>query len=418
MSIPMQKPDTAYLEDPADVATRVGSFIDEQVIPQEPVLAGGGDTARARMRSLQHKAKAAGIWALPLPRELGGHGMSLSTFLPISEIEGRSQYGPIALGSDSLLDVLMLFRHGSSAVHQRYLPGLASGDLVPSYAMTEPGVAGSDPSRIGTRATREKWHWVIRGRKWFTSRAAEADFTTVLCRTEAGGRRTSEAFSLFVVPTSSPGYTLTRPLSVLGHNSGHWEVLYDDVEVDDDAMLGERGQGYGIARERLALGRTLRCMRWIGQAQRAFELMCSRLCTRHAFNGLLADKQLLQQHVFDSHLEIGAARGLIHTAVADLERGGDAAVAVSTAKVAASRALCNTIDRAIQVFGAEGLTEDTPLSVMHRQARSTRIYDGADEVHISLVGRLILNRQRERRIASLLQLPGNNLPQTSTGREE
>jgi acyl-CoA dehydrogenase len=399
MSLPIHTPiDTPTIAHAPQLLERVRHFVDSHLIPTEPQLYRGGDIAQAELRGLQRAAKDRGLWALPVPRELGGQGMSLADFLPISEVEGRSQFGPVALGSDTLLDVLMLHRHGSAQLRQHYLPGLVDGSLVPSYAMTEPGIAGSDPSGIRTRATRGRWHWVISGRKWFTSRAAEASFTTVLCRTEPFGKRNSEAFSLFLVPTNARGYTPVRPLPILGHMGGHWEVQYDDVEVDDEAMLGQRGRGYLIVRERLALGRTLRCMRWIGQAQRAFDLMCDRLCSRRAFDGLLADKQLLQQHVFDAFLDISTARGLVSTAVQALEGGADTAVPVSVAKVAASRALCRTVDRAIQVFGAEGLTEDTPLSVMYRDARSTRIYDGPDEVHVELVGRLLLQRRKDRQL--------------------
>jgi acyl-CoA dehydrogenase len=406
MSLPAHNPVApAAAASTTDLLEQVRDFVENHLLLNEPVLNQGGEIARAELRSLQCLAKDRGIWALPVPTELGGHGLSLAEFLPISEVEGRSGFGPVALGSDTLLDVLMLHRHGSVQLKEQYLSGLVDGSLVPSYAMTEPGSAGSDPSGIRTRATRGKWHWVITGRKWFTSRAAEATFTTVLCRTEPFGKRNSEAFSLFVVPTTARGYTLVRPLPVLGHAGGHWEVLYDDVEVDDDAMLGERGKGYRIVRERLALGRALRCMRWLGQAQRAFDLMCERLCSRRAFDGLLADKQLLQQHVFDAYLEVSAARGLIAAAVQALEAGTDAAVPVSVAKVAASRALCHTVDRAIQVFGAEGLTDDTPLSLMYREARSTRIYDGPDEVHVDLVSRLLLQRHQYRRLGAVSRTP-------------
>ncbi|MEV4318840.1 acyl-CoA dehydrogenase family protein [Actinocrispum sp. NPDC049592] len=391
----------------SEIVSRVRSFIDEYVIPAEPALYAGGEAARPIMAELQHRAKSEGLWAFPHPVEIGGQGMPLTQYVEVAEVVGRSEFGGTALGADTLLDALMLHRHGTRHARDRYLKGVVDGQFVPSYAMTEPGEAGSDPSRIRTRAVRDGGRWTITGRKWFTSRAGEAAYTAVLCRTDPAAVTNNAAFTMFVVPTDSPGYELVRALPILGHHSGQWEVGYNDVKVDDEAVLGECGHGYDIVRERLALGRVLRCMHWIGQAQRALDLMCHRLCSRIAFNTPLAHKQLLQQHVFDTYMDISAGQALVRRAVAALEAGDTSIhgrVAISAAKVGASRAFHGAADRAVQVFGAEGLTDDTPLSYMFRHARATRIYDGPDEIHIGLVGKLLIEDHQQghdRRLAGL-----------------
>ncbi|RLP94711.1 acyl-CoA dehydrogenase [Micromonospora sp. BL4] len=375
-----------------DLAGRIRAFVADRIIPEETLLLAGGEAGARTMRTLQHEARKAGLWALPLPAHLGGHGLDLRTYAPLAEIEGRSDLGPTALGSDLLLDAIMLDRHGTTTVRDRHLAPMVSGAGGPSFAMTEPGVAGSDPSGLSTTATLDGDTWRIAGRKWFTSRAATAAFTTVVCRTETAAD-IRNAFSLLVVPTDAAGYRVVRELTVLGAG-GQYEIALDDVRVPADHLLGEPGRGLRIVGERLALGRTLRCLRWLGQAQRAHELMLTRLITRHAHGGPLAEQQLLQSLVFDSHADIAAARALTYAAVDALANGGDTRVEVGTAKVVTARALQAVVDRAIQVHGAEGLTGDTPLPMLARTARAARILDGPDELHITTVARRLLNPPR------------------------
>ncbi|SCF18916.1 Acyl-CoA dehydrogenase [Micromonospora haikouensis] len=371
------------------LAAHVHAFVADRIIPAETLLLTGGEAGARAMRALQDEARQGGLWALPLPVRLGGHGLDLRTYAPLAEIEGCSDFGPTALGSDLILDALMLDRHGSTTVRDRYLAPMTSGAGGPSFAMTEPGIAGSDPSGLGTTAILDGDAWRITGRKWFTSRAATAAFTTVVCRTHAGTDNRN-AFSMLVVPTDSPGYRVVRELPVLG-SGGQYEISLDDVRVPADHVLGEPGQGLRIIGERLALGRTLRCLRWLGQAQRAYDLMLARLTTRHAHGGPLAEQQLLHGLVFDSHADIAAARALTHAAVDALANGGDTRIAVGTAKVVTARALHAVVDRAIQVHGAEGLTDDTPLPMLARTARAARILDGPDELHITTVARRLLS---------------------------
>ena len=373
-----------------DTVSLVRAFVVDQVYPVEPVLAAGGGAAAQCLARLQQAARESGLWALPLPVELGGGGLDLARYAPVAEAEGASDYGPTALGSDLLLDATMLHRHGSAAVRDRFLRPMAAGRARPSFAMTEPGVAGSDPQGLRTIAVPDGDGWVVRGRKWFTSGAAQAMFTTVVCRTESDGGPDREAFSLLVVPTDAPGYRVLRELPVLGAHMGQCELALDGVRVPGEYLIGPRGGGLAVAGQRLALGRVLRCLRWIGQTARAYELLRERLRHRQVSGRPLADKQLMAQHAFDSYVDLTAARAMTRAAVDCLVAGADPAIAVGTAKVVTARAYATVVDRAIQVYGAEGLTNDTPLARLHRIARSARILDGPDEVHVQAVARRLL----------------------------
>ncbi|WP_030175482.1 acyl-CoA dehydrogenase family protein [Spirillospora albida] len=373
-----------------DVRDAVHAFMTERVEPAEPVLNAGGKESRDALQELRRQAKREGLWALGHPAELGGGGMPFLDYVYVNEVQGRSEWGQLALGTFTLQDSLMLHKYASPRWRERYLAPLVAGDVSPSFAMTEPSVAGSDPTGIQTTAELDGDEWVIRGRKWFTTGAAQAAYTTVMCRTEPDAPTPHRAFSMIVVPTDTPGYRIVRETPVLGIEGGHYEVVYDDVRVPADNLLGPRGHGFVIAQDRLGPGRIFHCMRWLGQAQRAFELMCARLNARVAFGEPLSAKQLMQQHVFDSYTEIQAARLLTLQAAERIDAGDQARVEIGAIKVVGARMLHNVVDRAIQVHGAAGLTDDLPLSRMYRHAREARIYDGPDEVHIQSTARRIL----------------------------
>ncbi|GLW66794.1 acyl-CoA dehydrogenase [Actinomadura rubrobrunea] len=379
------------------VRDAVHAFMTERVEPAEPVLRRGDEEAAALMAELRREAKAEGLWALGHPRELGGGGLPFLDYVYVNEVQGRSEFGQLALGTFTLQDSLMLHRYATAAQRERFLEPLVRAEINPSFAMTEPGVAGSDPTQITTTAVLEDGHWVIRGRKWFTTLASSAAYTAVMCRTEPEGAPPHRAFSIILVPTDTPGCTIVREMPVLGLEGGHCEVLYDEVRVPEDHLLGPRGHGFAIAQERLGPGRIFHCMRFLGQAQRAFDLMCARLNERRAFGGPLADKQLMQQHVFDSYAEIQAARLLTLQAAHKIDSGQQARVEIGAVKVVAARMLNAVIDRAVQVYGAEGLTEDTPLGRMYRHARAARIFDGPDEVHVAATARRVLKEYAEGR---------------------
>ncbi|MFJ3927378.1 acyl-CoA dehydrogenase family protein [Streptomyces sp. NPDC090022] len=373
----------------AQLRDRITRFVRDEVIPSEPLLDAGGPAAAAALDELRDRARQEGLWALPLPVELGGGGLALKAYAALAEAEGASDHGPAALGSLPLLDVTMLARHGGSRIREEYLTRLVSGEIRTCYAMTEPGVPGTDPFLTATRAERRAdGSWVVTGRKWFTSGAAGADLVTVLART-AGSAGDREGLSLLLVPTRSPGFRVVRELPVFGA-AGQYEIELDRVPVPAGHVVGEAGRALAVAGERLQLGRTLRCLRWLGQAQRAFDLMCERAATRSGSRGPLAGHQLVQQHVFDALLALRTTRPLVHEAVALIAAGQDAHVEVGLAKVAAARMLQQVTDSAIQVHGAAGLGPDTPLPALFRGGRAARILDGPDELHITSVARRVL----------------------------
>ncbi|MFD9407401.1 acyl-CoA dehydrogenase family protein [Streptomyces sp. NPDC059989] len=372
-----------------ELRERITQFLRSRVIPYEPVLDAGGAAAANARRELRDHARTVGLWALPLPSELGGGGLSLPEYAALAEAEGASDHGPAALGSAPLLDVTMLARHGGPRVRAEYLARLVAGEIRTCYAMTEPDNPGTDPFLTGTRAERRvDGSWRVTGRKWFTSGAADADLVTVLART-GGSAGDRGGLSLLLVPTASAGFRVVRELPVFGA-SGQYEIALDAVAVPADHLIGEPGAAVAIAGERLQLGRTLRCLRWLGQAQRAFDLMCERAATRSGSRGPLAGHQLVQQHVFDALLALRTTRPLVHEAVALIAAGQDAHTEVGLAKVAAARMLQQVTDSAIQVHGAAGLGPDTALPALFRGGRAARLLDGPDELHITSVARRVL----------------------------
>ena len=376
------------------IRERVRRFIDERIDPVESILDDrsnpeAGDT----LRRLMQEAKREGLWALGHPKEIGGHGLPFLDYVYVNEVIGRSEHAMVALGTHSLQDSIMLNLHASEEWRDRYLKPLVEGEVFPSFAMTEPDVASSDPTQLQTRAVLEGEEWVITGRKWFTTGADRAAYTTVMCRTEPEAPA-HDAFSMIIVPTRTPGYTIVRETPVMGMLGGHCEVSYDGVRVPKANLLGPRGGGFKIAQQRLGPGRIFHCMRWLGQAQRAFDLMCERANSRVAFGSPLADKQQIQKMIFDSLAEIQASRLLTLHAAHKIDRGSQARVEIGLIKVVGAAMLHNVIDRAIQVYGAKGVTADTPLERMYRHARFARIYDGPDEVHRWSVARRVLKQYR------------------------
>lgn len=378
-----------------EVRARVKAFLEQRIYPQEPVLQGSDRTAsNLALSKLMDEAKEAGLWALGHPLELGGQGMPFMEYVYINEVIGRSEYAQKVFGTLTHQDSIMLHTYASEKWKKEYLEPLVSGEFYPSFAMTEPDVASSDPTQLQTRAVLKDGFWVINGRKWFTTGADEAAYTTIMCRTEDDAPP-HKAFSMIVVPTNTCGYNILRDTPILGMDSGHFEVEYDNIRVAEDHILGNRGEGFLIAQKRLGPGRIFHCMRWLGQAQRAFDLMCERLHAREAFGEPLANKQLMQKHVFDSLAEIQSCRQLTLQAAKRIDSGDDARIDIGLIKVVGAQMLHNVIDRAIQVYGAKGLTDDTPLSRMYRHAREARIYDGPDEVHIQSVARQLLKRYKD-----------------------
>ncbi|MCY3965679.1 MAG: acyl-CoA dehydrogenase family protein [Acidobacteria bacterium] len=370
-----------------ELRQRFRTFINDYVIPEESALAAEYDPTGPTFTRLKAEAKRLGLWAIGHPTELGGGGLDFMPFVYLNEIIGRSYWGMVCVGSVSMQDSIMLNLYASDEQRERFLKPLVAGDMYPSVGLTEPDVAGSDPTLMQTTAELDGDDWVINGHKWFTSSADIAAFTTVFCITEPEADRYAK-FSSIIVPTDTPGYTIVRVIPTMGNvHSGHCEVRLEDVRVPRANLLGNRGEGFVIAQKRLGPGRIFHCMRWLGQAQRAFELMCERASSRWAHGSMLSEKGEIQRFIAESAAEIQAARMMTLNAAQVLDQGGEARVEISLIKFWGARMLHNVIDRAIQVHGALGVTGDTPLEHMYREARYARIYDGPDEVHRMVVAR-------------------------------
>jgi alkylation response protein AidB-like acyl-CoA dehydrogenase len=377
-------------DDGRALRTRMRRFIDETVIPAEPVLGRADGESAATMGRLKETAKREGLWALGHPKEIGGGGVPFMPFVFLNEVIGRSHWGQAAVGTLSMQDSIMLHLYGSPEQRRRWLEPLVAGDIYPSVGLTEPEVAGSDPTLMQSTARLDGDHWVINAHKWFTSGANHAAFTTIFAITEpdapAHGR-----FSSIIVPTDAPGYEIVRVVPTMGHTGGgHCEIRLTDVRVPKENLLGERGHGFVVAQKRLGPGRIFHCMRWLGQAERAFELMCERAKSRFAHGSLLAEKGEIQRYIAESAAEIQAARLMTLDAARAMDEGSEARVEIALIKFWGARMLHDVIDRAIQVHGALGVTGDTPLEFMYREARYARLYDGPDEVHRMVVARRLL----------------------------
>jgi alkylation response protein AidB-like acyl-CoA dehydrogenase len=376
-----------------DLRKKVKTFMEEHIFPNEPVFEEGGAQAEALMKDLQARTKAEGMWAMFIGPEAGGTGTGFLPYAYVNEILGRSPYAPRAFGcaapDTGNAEILHLF--GTPEQKERWLKPLVAGEIRSCFSMTEPEVSGADPTGLQTRAVRDGDEWVINGHKWFTSGAIGASFAIVMCVTDPDGEQ-HRRMSQIIVPTDTPGFTIIRPVPVMGETAGaHCEIRYEDARVPVTNVLGEPGDGFRIAQKRLGPGRIHHCMRWLGQMQRAFELLCRRALSREAFGGPLADKQTVQNWIADSAAEIQAARLMTQWAAYKIDQGDEARVEISLIKFWGAKILHDVIDRAIQVHGAMGVSGDTPLESMYRQARAARIYDGPDEVHRMVVARRILS---------------------------
>ena len=379
-------------EEIQELRERYGAFMEQHVYPNERELQ--ADDADL-IRSLRAKAKEEGLWAPHVPPEAGGTGQGFLAYAHLNEEIGRSTYAQLVFGCQAPdagnAEILHLF--GTEEQKERWLRPLVAGEIRSFFSMTEPEVPGSDPTTLRTTARRDGDDWVIDGHKWFSSGADGAAFGIVMAVTDSDAEPHRRA-SQILVPADTPGVEIVRPIPVMGHAGSGWsthcEVWYREVRVPVANTLGEPGDGFRIAQKRLGPGRIHHVMRWLGQMQRAFELLCSYSLEREAFGSRLADKQTVQNWIADSAAAIHACRLMTLDAARKIDEGDEARVEVSVIKFYAAQALHDVVDRAIQVHGARGLTDETPLAAMYASARAARIYDGPDEVHRMVVSRRIL----------------------------
>ncbi len=375
-----------------EMRRKAKAFLDEQIIPNEPALSQHGPGADALMKDLQSRVKGMGMWALFIGAEAGGTGQGFLPYAFVNEILGRSPFAPRAFGcaAPDTGNAEILHQFGTPEQQERWMKPLVAGEIRSCFSMTEPEVSGADPTGLRTRAVRDGDEWVINGHKWFTSGAIGAKFAIVMCVTDPEAE-SHRRMSQIIVPTDTPGFNIIRPVPVMGETDGaHCEIRYEDVRVPVTNTLGEPGDGFRIAQKRLGPGRIHHCMRWLGQMQRAFEIMCNYALNREAFGSTLAEKQTVQNWIADSAAEIQACRLLTMHAAHKIDSGDEARVEISIIKFFGAKVLHDVIDRAIQVHGARGVSGDTPLESMYRNARAARIYDGPDEVHRMVVARRVL----------------------------
>ncbi len=379
----------------------MAAFVREEIWPIETVFDELGQAGfDAAMAPLQERVRERGLWAAHLPPELGGQGFGQVRLGLMHEILGTSVFAPVAFGNQAPdsgnSEILALA--GTEDQKERYLHPLLAGDLRSAFSMTEPQTSGSDPTLLETRATLEGDEWVISGRKWFSSNASVADFLIVMAVTDPEARSHQRA-SMFLVPADAPGVQILRDIPTMEHPQehfgrlgGHSEIVYADVRVPRDALLGGRGEGFLIAQHRLGPGRIHHCMRWLGVSARAFDMLCERAVSRYAHGSLLSEKQTVQNWIADSAAQMQAARLMtLHAAWRmDTEGASAARTDIGMIKVFGAGVMHDVVDRALQVHGSLGYSTDLPLEAMYRFARGARLYDGPDEVHRQSVARRIL----------------------------
>lgn len=369
----------------------------ERVIPNEHLLDREDDEAAAVVSVLRGEVRGMGLWAPHVSPDAGGTGTGFLDYALLNEQIGRSFWGQLIFGCQApdAGNAEILHLYGTEEQKRMWLDPLVAGEVRSFFAMTEPEVAGSDPTLLQTRAVRDGDDWVIDGHKWFSTGAEGARFGVVMAVTDPAAEPHRRA-SQIIVPTDAPGVDVVRAIPTMGHRGQGWtshcEVTFRNVRVPITHTLGEVGGGFSIAQKRLGPGRIHHVMRWLGQMQRAFELMCAYSLSRESFGEPLAEKQSIQNWIADSYAEIQSCRLMTLDAARKIDAGAEARVEISAIKFYAANSLCSVIDRAIQTHGARGLTDETPLARMALNARTGRIYDGPDEVHRRVVARHILRR--------------------------
>jgi acyl-CoA dehydrogenase len=401
--------------------TWMREFVREEIFPIE-TLRLTYEGILEIIKPLQDEVRSRGLWAAHLPPELGGMGFGQVRLGLMHEVLGQSPLGPVVFGNNApdsgnaeLLAVGMEMT-GQHNIRERWMQPLLDGKIRSGFSMTEPNTAGSDPRLLQTQAVRDGDEWVINGRKWYTTNGSVADILIVMAVTNPDVHP-YQGSSMFVVPVNTPGVNILRdvgamddPQVTFGRFGNHAEILYEDVRIPADHLIGPEGSGFQLAQARLGPGRIHHCMRWLGQSQRAFDMMCERSLSRFTHGSLLSEKQTIQFWIADSKAEMHAARLMtLHAAWKMDQVGAQAArVEIAMIKYYGATVLHNVIDRAIQTYGSLGYSADMPLESMYRAARAARIYDGPDEVHRQTVARQALKEY------SPSEVPSQHIPTRRT----
>jgi acyl-CoA dehydrogenase len=391
----------------SELRDRIRAFMDEHVYPHEAeavraldeeVTVSSGRAYPEILVEIRERAKAEGLWNLFMPDSEHGVGLTNWEYGVLCEEMGRSPaIAPMAFNCSApdTGNMEILAEHGTDEQKRDWLEPLLEGEIRSCFSMTEPEVAGSDPTTLQTRAELDDGEWVIDGHKWFTSGAVGASVAIAMVVTDPDAHPYARA-SMILVPTDAPGFNLVRPVPVMGHDGGpgHCEIVYEGCRVPEANLLGPRQAGFVIAQDRLGPGRIHHCMRAIGTCERAIEMMCARANSREAFGSKLAEKQFVQDFIAKSRIETDQARLLTLNAAWRMDTYGkkEARREISMIKVVAANVVMDVLDRAIQVHGSLGMSDDTPLAGMWRFSRMLKVADGPDEVHKMVIARRELNR--------------------------
>ncbi|MEE3331359.1 MAG: acyl-CoA dehydrogenase family protein [Myxococcota bacterium] len=378
--------DFSFPEELELVLSKVRQFMAEVVKPAEAEIDANEDDRDVLVSQIISMRKAAqewGLWLPHMPEEYGGMGLSHVEMAAVSAEAAKTRFGPFALNAQAPDEGNMhtLLHWATPEQAEQYLKPLCQGRARSCFAMTEPEVAGSDPTLIQTRAVRDGDDWVINGRKWFISGARGAKFAILIARTEDNPELPQAANSAFIIDIPSEGWEVVRDVETMSGSHNHCEIAITDLRVPNTAMLGGPGQGHMLGQARLGPARLAHCMRWVGQAEVALEMMIDRATKRYAHGSYLSEKQGIQWMIADSSMELYQSKLMVLHAAYKIDRGEDFKSEVSMAKHFVANSLNRIIDRAIQVHGALGYSSDTPLGGMLKQARWARFADGADEVH-------------------------------------
>lgn len=384
------------------IRTRVRHFIDGTVIPSVEGFGRGNTRPRSEylrtIFGLREQARAEGLWLPHMPPEWGGMGLTHVELAMVQAEAARTRLGPWVLNCQAPDEGNMhtLLHWGSDAQKEAYLRPLCDGTVMSCFAMTEPGVAGSDPTLIRTHATPDGDEWIISGHKWFISNARRSGFAILLARTEDdvpdGARGANTAF---LVDLPADGWEDRREIETMHGSTGHSEIVITDLRVHNSQILGGRGNGHRLGQYRLGPARLAHCMRWIAQAEAALDMMVDRSLNRRSHGSLLAEKQGIQWLITDSAMELYQCKLMVLHAAYRIDRGDDFRTEVSMAKHFVANSLNRIIDRAIQVHGALGYSTDTPLANMYQHARWARLADGADEIHQMRIAERVISAYRD-----------------------
>jgi acyl-CoA dehydrogenase len=397
--------DFAFTPRVEELRQRLLDFMDSHVYPAESVYrqqveeSGDPHFHPPVMEELKKEARSRGLWNLFLPNEKWGAGLKNLEYAPLAEITGRSPIAPEALNCNApdTGNMEILAEFGTAEQQDRWLVPLLEGEIRSGFSMTEPEVASSDATNIRLSIRRDGEDYVLNGRKWWTTGAMSSRCRVLIVMGVTDpDADTYHRQSMILVPIDTPGVTIARPLSIFGYDGGGGdaEIVFDDVRVPTTNLLGEEGSGFAIAQARLGPGRIHHAMRSIGMAERAFDLMCERAISRVAFGKTLAEQGVVQDAIAESRLEIEQARLLTFKAAWLMDTVGNrgARVEISAIKVVAPRLATTVVDRAIQIHGGAGVSQDTPLAFMYAHARTLHIADGPDEVHKMQLARRELRR--------------------------